>query len=148
MLDITRYIQSLQMPEGEYMVIGGGLLTALGLRELHDIDILTTPAVFERFRLAGWQPVTWLGKPGLRGGIFEMGMEVHGYYLADLIEGAYRVEGVPYINIELLYAIKSHLRRPEDLQDITLLEQYRLRFCADCVRESHNIVNSMYQTQT
>ncbi|MBL8121826.1 hypothetical protein JNM87_03685 [Candidatus Saccharibacteria bacterium] len=145
MLDITQRIQALQLPESSYIIVGGSVLTALGLRELHDIDILTTPEVFECFRQAGWQQVTWLGQPGLRHDVFEMGMQVHGYYVTDLLEGAYYIEGVPYINIELLYAIKSYLRRPEDLRDIDLMTPYVPRFCTDCVRQSYRIVTNMYK---
>ena len=146
MLSITQQIKSLKLPTGSYIIVGGSILTALGIRELHDVDILVTPAVFAQFEQTGWQRVTWAGQPGLRNGIFEMGTQLHGYTIKTLQEQTFYVEGIPYITPELIYTIKQQLRRPRDVRDLQLLAPHTARFCPECLENAKRTTERMYGT--
>jgi len=41
-MDIFKKLKELNLPEGKYVVIGSGLLAALGLREANDLDLLVS----------------------------------------------------------------------------------------------------------
>ena len=125
MQNISELVRSLGLEDGTYIVVGGGVLTALGIRDLHDIDLLVTPDVFLQLQIAGWPQASWMGKKGLRQGIFEVGTDVRGYTLPELLHEAVGIEGVTYLTLELVYAIKKRLDREEDRQDVALIELYR-----------------------
>lgn len=145
MLEITQLVRSLDLPDNGYIVIGGGLLTALELRELHDIDILTSPEVFERFKQSGgWQQVEWIGQAGLRREPFEIGTQVRGFGVDDLLDYRYFIEDVPYLIPELVFTIKQLLRRPRDIRDMQLMQPLRDDFCRDCLHESQQIMRRMF----
>ena len=46
-MNIFENVKKLNLPLGKYLVLGGGVLAAHGLRNYHDIDILTTESIFE-----------------------------------------------------------------------------------------------------
>ncbi len=126
---------------------GWHTLTALGLRELHDTDILVTDGVFESFKNQGWVAAKWSGQDGLRHDIFELGTKVRGYTVADLQNEVSIIEGVPYINLELIYCIKQQLRRQNDLRDLQIIKASANSLCSDCIGHAQTIVRRMYAAQ-
>lgn len=141
---ITRYVQSLQIPDDEYIVVGGGILTALKLRELHDIDILVSKRIFDLASNNNWHKAGWSGTDGLRKGLFELGTQVRGYTVADLRREVMHIEGIPYLNLELMYCIKQKLRRQNDLRDIQIIDESNISLCRDCLAHAQQIVRQMY----
>lgn len=54
-MDIYKEIDQLDLPTGEYVVLGSGILGALGIRAIADVDLLVTPSLFARLRERGWE---------------------------------------------------------------------------------------------
>ncbi len=53
-MNLFEEVKRLDLPPGEYVVIGSGILGALGIRDIADVDLLVSPRVFEQLRERGW----------------------------------------------------------------------------------------------
>lgn len=53
-VDVIAETKKLDLSRGEYVVIGGGLLNALGVRPAKDVDLLVSQAVFDKLVQEGW----------------------------------------------------------------------------------------------
>jgi hypothetical protein len=124
-MNIFDRINELNLPKDAYVVVGGGILVALGLLEWdEDVDICVTPEIFARFQAEGWQQEEWAGKPVLKHDIYDIGIGFGQWSLKDLQADAVAVNDIPFMNIEKLLQWKREMRRPKDLRHIKLIEQY------------------------
>ena len=55
-LNIFERVRRLNLPRGEYIVVGGSM-EAHGLRKAHDVDIVATTTLFEELLYQGWKLV-------------------------------------------------------------------------------------------
>ena len=54
-MNIFDQVKSLNLPLGKYVVVGGGVLAAHGIRDFKDIDILITEELFDELKKNGKQ---------------------------------------------------------------------------------------------
>ena len=54
-VDIFKKLKELNFPQGEYVVVGGAV-TAHGIRESKDLDILVTPTLYQQLQKQGYKP--------------------------------------------------------------------------------------------
>lgn len=121
---------------GEVIVVGGGVLDALGLREANDIDLLASAAAFERLQLE--PSLSLKPEPGgkntgaadfLEGSGLEIWLDwrkIDGQ-LWDydyLNQSAFCVDGVKFAAPEKVLQWKRAMGRSKDQRDIKLLEEY------------------------
>lgn len=118
------------------VVIGSGILQALGVRESKDIDLVISQDEYNRLKESKdfTVEINQYGKEVLTGDLFEIvtGWEVldKDYKFNDLKENSVVIDDVRYITLDFLYQIKdSWLKkgkaRPKDLVDLKLIENYR-----------------------
>jgi len=132
-MDIANSLAELELTPRDSVVIGSGILNALGLRTSNDIDVVVTDETFERLSGdARFTTETNHGRNILADGLFEIGT----YWgvlgkdqtFRDLSKQSTVIEDVRYITPEfLLAAKKSWLEddgRPKDFEDVRLLEDY------------------------
>ena len=127
--DITAALNTLNLPQGSYIVIGSGILAALNIRETSDIDLVVSPETFTQLEQSGWEVITnsW-GKQLLTHDVFE----AHTSWddpneapnLDDLLRNSVVIDDVPYVSLERLLEWKRHMRRPKDEADIPLINAY------------------------
>lgn len=131
-MDIIKEVKKLNLPFGQYVVIGSGLLDALGLREADDIDIAVTKELLEKLRAeGGWKEETRYNKPFL----LKENIEIIGRLNWDdyptpvetAIETALVIEGVPFLSINETKKFKTALGRKKDFIDIELLDKYEAK---------------------
>jgi hypothetical protein len=124
-MDIFEKIRELNLPEGSYVIVGGGTLVALGLLEWDaDIDMSVTPEIFARLQAEGWQQGDWGGKTVLRHDIYDIGIGFGKWSLKDLQADSMNINGIPFISIEKLLQWKREAARPKDLRHVELIEHY------------------------
>ncbi|MFB6212754.1 MAG: hypothetical protein ABEI53_03005 [Candidatus Magasanikbacteria bacterium] len=128
-MNIFEKVKNLNLPEGEYVVVGSGVLGALGLREVNDIDILVSERLLKKFRnKEGWgeerkfeEDKLFLNKDGID--IFsQLSWEDYSTTREEAIETARIINGVPFLNIEETIKFKEALGREKDKKDIELLK--------------------------
>lgn len=120
-------IRRLDLPKDEYVVIGGAVLEALQLRSTHDIDMVVSETIYNKFRRKSkWKEfVHDDGKRVLSHNGYHMMQKWMGRDLARLRRDSFEQDGVPYMSINQLIACKQRLGRKKDLADIKLLSQYK-----------------------
>lgn len=130
--DIFKKLVELNFPFGEYVVVGGAI-TAHGIRESEDLDILVTPRLYQQLKKQGFKACTCqecIDTSRVLLSIKDVDILpnlILGDYLGDtkkLIEDADIINGFPFIKLEELVKFKRVLGREKDFKDIRLIEQY------------------------
>ena len=142
-MDIYKEIDQLDLPTGEYVVLGSGILGALGIRAIADVDLLVTPRLFGQLRDRGWVYSTLDYGGQLREKLtFGEAEAFQDFWYGDqnpdpaqLIANAELIKGVPFLPLAALLKIKHVLGRPKDQSDITLIEDYLARQNDTVLRE-------------
>lgn len=131
-MDIFEEVKKLNLPPGEYVIVGSGPMAARGIRRYKDIDILVTKKFYKKLIKQGWKTVEINGVNGkfvvLKNGKFEADKRLCiGDYKPDIeavIKNAEVINGIPFMRLEELIKFKTALGREKDLKDIELIEKY------------------------
>src|SRR5215469_2031853 len=116
------------------VVIGSGILSALGIRDSRDVDVVVDQGTYDRLSNDDrFREEQHHGHPVLLGDDFEImaswGVLGEDHTLADLAGQSIAVDAVRYITLGfLLEAKRSWLRdgsaRQKDIEDVKLIEAY------------------------
>lgn len=124
-MNIFDKINELNLRKDAYVVVGGGILVALGLLEWdEDVDICVTTEIFVQLQAQGWQQEEWAGKPVLKHDVYDVGIGFGKWSLEDLQADAMMINDIPFMNIEKLLHWKQAMGRPKDLRHIEIIEGY------------------------
>ncbi len=118
-------LRSWNLPIGEYLITGSGLLGILNLREIGDVDIIVSDALWKK--LADQFGVTV--KEGIERIEFPDGLieafpasNPYNSEIPNRIADAEFIEGLPFDTVETFLYYKRKMGREKDLRDIQLLE--------------------------
>lgn len=129
-MSIIEKVKMLNLPLGQYVVIGSGILDALGIRSANDIDLTVLPELHEQLRASGaWKEENRYGKIFL----IQEGVEINPDVSWDayptstevVIKTAHVIDGVPFMNLDELIRFKTALGREKDFEDIKRIHTYR-----------------------
>lgn len=127
-MTIIERVKSLDFPLDELVVIGSGLLDALGLRMAHDIDLAVSPRLFAELKAEG--NYTWSvtrGEEVLEGEGIEIwqswGMD-DGLQYDALKKSGVMIDGVRFCHPSIVIEHKRIRASKKDQTDIQLLEAY------------------------
>lgn len=128
-MNVFKEIRELNLPFGQYVVVGGAIMAAHGIKDTQDVDLVVTEDLFEKLKQRGWKEHKRPnGEPGLEYKVFEAYLDVncgnHNPKTEDLIAGAEIINGVPFISLEELIKFKKEYARPKDLEHIKTIEQH------------------------
>ena len=123
-MDITHQILKLNLPADSFVVVGSGILNALGIRPANDIDMIVSPELFDRLAKAGWSKGSWVDQTVLAKGKFDIGQHWMGDGVDKLLQRATVIDGIPYLSLTDLLAWKIARARPKDLADVQLINDY------------------------
>ena len=128
-MNIIEKIKKLNLTMGEYVIIGSGILDALGIRKANDIDISALPQLYSRLRATGeWNEEERYGKIFLkRNGIEinpQLSWSAYPTSTEEAISSAMIIDGIPFMNLKELRKFKKTLGRDKDFADIILIDEY------------------------
>ena len=125
-MDIFQSIRALDLASGEFVVVGGGILVALGLLPWdEDIDLAVRPSLFKAFKASGeWRTEYWQQKEVLKKGIYDVGVSFGDWNLEQLLSDALWIQDIPFISLAKLLLWKRAMGRARDLQHSKLIEDY------------------------
>lgn len=131
-MDIFKEVKNLNLPLGEYVIVGSGPMAARGIRECKDIDILVSEKLFDSLKNKGWNAVNleWEGRKftTLKKGIFEVDKNFcTGKFNPDtneVIKSADLINNIPFLPLSELIKFKKALGREKDLKDIELIKNH------------------------
>ncbi len=131
-MNIFEELQKLDLPTDQYMVMGSGILGALGIREIRDIDLLITKELFEKLKNSGWnyQVIEIEGRP--RQMISKDFAEAYDDFWwkggtlspEEGIKIATKVNGINFLPLKTLAEVKKAMAREKDIADVVLIENY------------------------
>lgn len=125
MNSIIKRVKALQFPPEEMVVIGSGLLDALGLRSSDDIDLAVSDALFTKLEESG-EYARYIKHDELcliKGDIEIWKTWGRDAPFASLKAEATTIEGIKFVNKEFLINWKLQSGRPKDLRDVALLRK-------------------------
>lgn len=127
-------VKNLNLPRGQYIVVGGSCLAAHGLRETRDLDIVVTLPLFEALREQGWKldPVyeqKWNRKRLKKEDVEiypDMLLEKEGRFcgVIEMIQGAEIIDGVAFLSLHELRKFKCDSNREKDIRDVMLIDEF------------------------
>ncbi|MFZ1243227.1 MAG: SulP family inorganic anion transporter [Candidatus Saccharimonas sp.] len=123
---VDEMVQRLDLTKKQYVVIGGGVLEALGIRTTVDTDLVVDDETYAYYRdEKGWHEyIQDNGKHILSHHGYTMMRSWMGKNLRVLREKAFVKNGVQFMDIDELMACKRRLGRRKDIADIALIEAY------------------------
>jgi len=130
MRNIVKEVKDLNLPFGEYTVMGSGVLSVHGIREHNDIDLLITPKLYEILTKDGWvEETVHENFHVVRKGIVEASIEMAkvGDYNPDiyeLIKDSDIFDDIPFVKLEIIRKFKKERGKEKDLKDLVLIENF------------------------
>lgn len=123
---IVEKVKALTLPKGDYVVIGSGLLDALGLRSSRDLDLAVSHTLYNQLLKSGtYQEVERHGVKYLEAGDVEIWQQwMADYPFERLLQTAYEHEGVVFAHPDVIIDHKTQRGLPKDKEDIRLLKEY------------------------
>ncbi len=123
---ILEKAKALQLPKGQYVIIGSGLLDAWGLRVSHDLDIVVNVELFETLRNSGAYAIEEKYNDEV---LIGDDIEIWRDWKADatfevLLGSAVEVDGVLFAHPDIIMKRKTERSSPKDVEDIRLLKEY------------------------
>lgn len=129
-LSIINKVKALNLPLGEYVVAGAGILEALNIRETNDIDLAVIPYLHRKLRESGeWEEEEKYGKIFLKRDkidvIPQLDWEEYNTTTEEAIKTSTIIDGIPFMNLDELCKFKTALGREKDFRDIKLIREYQ-----------------------
>ncbi|MCC6323412.1 hypothetical protein IT400_01325 [Candidatus Nomurabacteria bacterium] len=128
-MNIIEKVKSLNLPLGQYVIIGSGIMDALGIRNAVDVDLAVLPELHKRMRESGeWNEEDRFGRIFLTKDVFECNPDIswdqYPTTTEQAITSATVINGVPFMNLKELIKFKTALGREKDYKDIELIKNY------------------------
>ena len=119
-------VKRLEGSPTQYVVIGGGVMETLGLRDAHDVDMVVSEQLYKTYHdKKQWKEfVHDDGKRVLSRNGYHMMMTWMGRDLKRLQKDAFTKDGVVFMSVDQLIACKKRLGRNKDKEDLELLKKY------------------------
>ena len=130
MTRIIDEVKKLQLPLGQYSVVGEGALSVRGIRDYQDIDLIVAEPLYEKLKNEGWKERE--KSPGFAH-LYKANAEIAKSFLHikgcnlrtdDVIRNSEIIEGVPFMALNDLIELKKTLGRDKDENDIQLIMNY------------------------
>ena len=128
---IVERVQALRLPLDQLVVIAGGTLDALQLRSADDIDLVLSAPLFAALtQTNGWRVEARHGELVLLKDDVEAFLSWGSEGLpnfTDLYGRGLTVDGIRFADTQTVISWKKLRASRKDMQDIALLEEYRIR---------------------
>jgi hypothetical protein len=128
-MDIFKKLAELDLPLGQYVLVGSGALAARGIREANDLDIAVTGQLWAKLYASGeYVEVSRYGRPFLEAEgvdiIKQLNWADYSTTAEEAIRTADSINGYPFLNINETIKFKRAMGREKDILDIKLLEEH------------------------
>ena len=128
-MNIFKKLEEINLPLGEYAVVGSGILAALNLREANDLDVIISSKLLDKMKDGNrYKKEIRCGKLFLIGDdidiITQLSLDDYPTTIDEAIKSAIIINGFQFLNIEETIKFKQALGREKDFKDIELLNNY------------------------
>ena len=124
-MNIIEEVKKLDLPLGQYAVIGSAIMSVKGIRPSKDIDLIVTPRLFAELKNQGWKR-KWFFHGVLKCKAIQLGKAEA---FSNMNRGSYRsgsdhvintaevIDGIPFMNLSELKKFKIELYKRENILD-------------------------------
>ena len=125
-LPATEMIHDLKIETDQYIAVGGAVLALLHLRDTHDVDLVVSSDVYEKFRgQKHWREFVWSsGKKVLVHEQYTLMKTWMGQSLGQLRRDQQVINGISCVSTDRLVDAKRKIGRRKDFSDIALLQSH------------------------
>ncbi len=125
--ELFQKAKDLQLPMGQYALFGSTPLGIRGLRDCHDIDIIVTEDLWNKFKNENWEIIT------VNDSVQKLSKDdveiLKNWYpgewdIKKLIEEAEIIDGLPFVKLEEVLKWKKLFNREKDQKDIKIIEEF------------------------
>lgn len=121
-------VKALQLPPDHFIVIGSGVMGALGIRESNDIDLAVSQDLFDALVAEGWHREIRHNEAMLTHEDVEVwrtwGTPGAWRTFEQLLEDSVIISGIAFCSLDYVLQVKKMKARPKDLEDVVLIESY------------------------
>jgi hypothetical protein len=122
-------LKRLGIDPDDCIVVGSGIMGALGIRQTDDLDLCVNQKTYDRSKALGWQEKTWpQGAPTIHSSTVDMGTDwgdgKNIYTFEELKKHMVRIDGVNYVDLGFLRSWKLNYGREKDLKDVEMIDIY------------------------
>lgn len=131
-MKVSEELKQLDIDPDDCIVVGSGVMGALGIRQTDDLDLCVNQKTYDRFKALGWEEKVWpQGAPTIHHGNVDMGTDWGDdksiFTLQELNKHMVEIDGVNYINLQFLRSWKVNKGREKDLRDVEMIDEYLRR---------------------
>ncbi|MBK5646987.1 zinc ABC transporter substrate-binding protein [Acinetobacter proteolyticus] len=127
--ELIAQLIALDLPKDEYVVVGGGVLTAHHIRDTADIDLVVSPDLFCHLQVTWNQKIRPNGKIGLYQSCFEAYLDVNcgdsQESFQTLLASSELIAGIHFMHLSTLAEFKRNYGRNKDLSDLNLIAEFQ-----------------------
>ncbi len=123
--------KKLNIPKGEYVIFASGPMGVRGLRDTHDIDVVVTKEIYEKYKnTEGWDTVEFQREGRDVEMIENDGVEFYTdwgpgeWNVRDLISSGEEIDGAYFAPLDQVRKWKLLSAREKDLKDVGLIDKY------------------------
>lgn len=125
-------LDDLKLPPRQFMVMGSGILEALGIRDASDVDLVVNKDLYRTLSRSGWRnEITSNGTERLAHSIFQVYDrwfdETEVKDLDQLLFDAQWIDEVAFNSLRKLMIYKKRRAQEKDLLDVALIDDYLSR---------------------
>ncbi len=123
-------VKKMDLPLGEYAILGSGPLAVRGIRETKDIDLIVTLAIYTQYKeQEKWDELPYRDTLFLKNGPVELWerigfLEDKRINIQGFIDRAEMIMGLPFVNLYDFIYWKKIADREKDKRDVILAEEY------------------------
>lgn len=129
---LRQVVDTLAMPDGEYIIFGGGCLAIRGLRPTPDLDLYVTQRLYDQLKAMYGGEVRQHNQTYLIFSAAGTEIEAHATWnmqdwqpdFPRYLKSPEIVRGLPFMPLQDVYEWKKAVRRPKDVSDLELIESY------------------------
>ena len=122
---IAKQLSRLKVTPSEAIIVGSGILAALGIRPSNDIDLMVSEETFARVAGQGYPVAQYADGSGqLIIDDTELMYSWLKHTFDDIKPNAVCIHGLWFMSLQDLRTMKVHHNRPKDHRDIKLIDEY------------------------
>ena len=124
-------LKNLNLPKGKFAIFGSGPIGVRNIRDTHDLDIIITKELFDKYKnMQGWEVKNFERDGRYVEMIENSGIEFYNNWgpgewdTNQLINEAELIDNLPFVNLDTVIKWKQISGRKKDLKDIQLIKTF------------------------
>lgn len=124
--DLFQRVREMKIPLGKYALFGSAPLGIRKLRDCHDIDIIVTEDLWDKYKSKNWEI---RAMPHASQYLWNNGVELWkdwkpgNWDIQKLIDEAEIIDGLPFVKLEHIVEWKKLHSREKELKDIEIIKK-------------------------